>query len=332
MSGRMQAMLEYDVVDVFTDRAFAGNPLAVVHGAHDLDDAQMRAIAREFNLSETTFPAAPGGSEERSGGPRDRYSVRIFTPGGEIPFAGHPTLGTAWVLREYGLIDAGAVVQRCGAGDIEVEVPADPGGLLRLSAQPRDLSGALDADAVAAGVGLSPDAVVGEVRAAGCGLTWVHLPVRPDALERCRPGPDLVDALRGVTGTHDPVAGVNVYCVDDGADGGAGHDAGSSGGPGEPLVVRSRVFCPDVGVAEDPATGSAAVGLGVALVATGRLSRGGEYTITQGVQMGRPSTLRGSVEVGGGRARRCAVAGRVVAVASGTIAVPVPAGTEAPDR
>ncbi|MGH3356188.1 MAG: PhzF family phenazine biosynthesis protein [Nocardioidaceae bacterium] len=292
-------MLTYDVVDVFTDRAFAGNPLAVVHGAEDLSDAQMLAVAREFNLSETTFPSNGVGESD--------YAVRIFTPGGEVPFAGHPTLGTAWVLRQYERIASGTVVQRCGVGDIEVEVPAGEADPVRLSAAPRDLAGPIAADKVAEAVGLPASLVTGDVLAAGCGLTWVHLPVAAEALERCRPGGDLEDALADIDGLQDPVGGVNVHTVSSDAEG---------------LQVRSRVFCPDVGVVEDPATGSAAVGLGVALVAGGVLPDGGTYTIRQGVEMGRPSTLHGQVEAADRRAIRCRVSGGVVAVASGSIAVP----------
>jgi len=295
-------VLSYDVVDVFTDRAFAGNPLAVVHGADALEDAQLLAIAREFNLSETTFPAA---AEEGAPG----YSVRIFTPGGEIPFAGHPTLGTAWVLRQHERLPAGTVVQRCGAGDIEVRLPDDPGGQVRLRATPRDLGDPLDAEAVAAAVGLSGDDVAGEARVAGCGLSWVHLPVHVEALARCRPSAGIESLLRRPEG--DPVAGVNVYAL------GRGTDSNVEG-----LSVRSRVFCPDVGVAEDPATGSAAVGLGIVLTASGLLPDGGDYTIRQGVEMGRPSTMFGRVDAERGRATGCEVGGGVVSCAAGSLAVP----------
>jgi trans-2,3-dihydro-3-hydroxyanthranilate isomerase len=307
MSAHLPAMLQYDIVDVFTDRAFAGNPLAVVHGAEALADEQLLAIAKEFNLSETTFPSV---AAERGDGARKDYTVRIFTPAGEVPFAGHPTLGTAWVLRQHGRIAAGPVVQRCGVGDIAVEVPEDATGALRLSAEPRDLAGPLDAEAFARAVGLSAEQVRGDVLAAGCGLTWVHLPVAADALAGCRGEAGLESALEKMPTDRpllDPVAGVNVYAVEEG-----------SGDVG----VRSRVLCPDVGVIEDPATGSAAVGLGIALVARGVLPRGGAYTIRQGVEMGRPSTLHGRVDVADGRAARCQVAGGVVSVASGTIAVP----------
>ena len=119
--------LAYDIVDVFTDRPFAGNQLAVVHGAADLSTAQCQAIAQEFNYSETTFPAPRGDHD---------YAVRIFTPGSEIPFAGHPTLGTAWVLRSRGELAEGDATQHCGAGEIGVRFSGERA--VELSAVPRD--------------------------------------------------------------------------------------------------------------------------------------------------------------------------------------------------
>src|SRR5882724_7553064 len=112
-------MLDYHVVDVFTDRAFTGNPLAVVLGGDELTSAQMQAIAREFNLSETTFPLPPttAGAD---------YRVRIFTPSQELPFAGHPSIGTAWVLRSLARLETGTATQECGAGLLAVDV--DPRG------------------------------------------------------------------------------------------------------------------------------------------------------------------------------------------------------------
>src|SRR5689334_6318370 len=110
--------LPYDIVDVFTDRAFAGNQLAVVHRARTLTAAQMQAIAREFALSETAFTLPPTTS-------RATYQVRIFTPARELPFAGHPSIGTAWALASADLIRPGDVVQECGAGLLPVYVDAD---------------------------------------------------------------------------------------------------------------------------------------------------------------------------------------------------------------
>ena len=103
--------LPYHVLDVFTDRPFAGNPLAVVLDADDLSAGQMQAVAREFNLSETTFPLPSDQAD---------YRVRIFTPGQDLPFAGHPSVGTAWLLARLGRIRTGPVRQECGAGILPV--------------------------------------------------------------------------------------------------------------------------------------------------------------------------------------------------------------------
>lgn len=303
-------VLSYDVVDVFTDRAFAGNPLAVVQGADGLDDAQLAALASEFNLSETTFPM-PMTSADREAGAD--YRVRIFTPGGEIPFAGHPTLGTAWMLRTLGSIDSGYRLQACHAGMIGVAIPEDPEDLLELSAAPRDRARELspeETDDILAVVGLGRGDLAGPAHTAGCGLSWVYLPVGADALARARPGSTAVAETRlDLSSLQDPLDGVNVYVAE------ASEDR---------VEVRSRVFVPGLGVSEDPATGSAAAGLGIVLVASGIATPEGEtaYRISQGVEMGRPSVLHGRVEATAGQAMRCRVAGQVRHVASGQIAVP----------
>ena len=296
--------LRYDIVDVFTDRPFAGNQLAVVHGADGLDTAQCLQLAQEFGFSETAFPVAPvpGAGE---------YATRIFTPAREIPFAGHPTLGTAWVLREHGLLAGDAVTQVCGAGRIGVRF-AD--GLVELSAVPRDLAGPVDEQVVhdlLVDLGLSADDLAGPVWVAGCGLTFVHVPVRADALGRAKPSRRTLGDYAGLVAsagrTADPLEGIALVAVD---------------GTAPALTLRARVFVPGLAVPEDPATGSAAAGLGVALVAAGLLPEGGTYEITQGVEMGRPSTLHGRVEAADGVATRCHVAGQVHAVASGEVRVP----------
>ena len=315
-------MLRFDVVDVFTDRPFAGNQLAVVHGADDLSTEQCLAIAQEFNFSETTFPSS---AIEGDG---TEYTTRIFTPGAEIPFAGHPTLGTAWVLRDRGLLSGGAVGQHCGAGRIGVRFADD--GSVELTAAPRDLFGPLPEQLVASlleDFGLSPADLAGPVYAAGCGLTFLHVPLRAGAVARARPSSTplqaYADRLAAVGEAKDPVEGVNLFTA-------------VAAAPS--LAVRARVFVPGLSVAEDPATGSAAAGLGMALVAAGTLPDGGSYRITQGVEMGRPSTLDGRVEctsVGGHGwsaagsdaevmrvAAVCHVAGRVQRVGRGEIAIP----------
>jgi len=298
--------LRYVLVDVFARQPFAGNQLAVVLDAGGLSQRQMQSIAQEFNLSETTFPV-PRTSQDQAAGAD--YRVRIFTASREIPFAGHPTLGTAWVLAQQGRLAAGERTQACGAGLIGVKVPAELHESVELRAEARDLSGALSDPAArrcAVSVGLQPADVVGKAFAAGCGLTWVHLRVTPAAIARARPRYTAMDDrdLGGVV-LQDPLIGINVYALQ-----------GAS--------VRARVFVPGPSVPEDPATGSAAVGLGLALVASGAAPGSGvtRYEIVQGVELGRPSYLSGRVEAVGGVARACWVAGQVQPIGEGTIVVP----------
>lgn len=287
--------LAYDVVDVFCERPFEGNPLAVVHGSAGLSGGQQQALAREFNLSETTFPVPWGPAG---------YDVRIFTPADEVPFAGHPTIGTAWLLRRRGELPAGDVVQHCAAGPVDVAV-TDQGA--ELTTRPRYVTDPSDGSALATGVGLGPDDVVGGSRVASCGLAWTYLRVRPDAVVRSRPGAGLAVPAVGA----DPMGGLYVFAVEPAAGGGA-------------LSVHARVYSPDDGIGEDPATGSAAVALGAVLVADGLADPDGStgYEIAQGAEIGRPSVLRAGVDAERGAAVRVRVGGGVVHTASGTIAVP----------
>ena len=289
--------LAFDIVDVFAERPYAGNQLAVVHGGADLTDAQRLAIAQEFGYSETTFPVA------RS---RSAYDVRILTPSTEIPFAGHPTLGTAWVLRRLGEIDDGEAVQRCGAGDVRV---AFDGDRVELTAAPRDLAGPLPetlVHALLADHGLAPEDLAGEAWVAGCGLDFAHVPVTEEALVRARLGIRPLDAYDGWPPLRDHCDGVNLVALV----------------PGDPVDVHARVFVPGLIGAEDAATGSAAAGLGMALVASGLLPHGGGYEIRQGIEMGRPSRLSCRVDAEAGRPTACHVAGTVHAIATGTIKAP----------
>jgi trans-2,3-dihydro-3-hydroxyanthranilate isomerase len=306
--------LEYEVVDVFTAHAFAGNPLAVVYGGDDLTTQQMLAMATEFNLSETAFPVALTAVDRSAGAD---YRLRIFTPGGEIPFAGHPTLGSAWALHQRGAVAAGGVVQACAAGLIRVRLPSEPDGPVELSAAPRDAARQLSevdiADVVPL-VALDAEDVAGPAYIAGCGLTWLYLQVSPEAVARARPSSvRLSEVGLDQTGLTDPMDGIDVFALDP-----ASPDATGA------LSISSRVFVPGFGIPEDPATGSAAVGLGLALVAAGHARPDGEtwYRIEQGVQMGRPSLLVGRVDATAGVATRAHVCGHVVPVAAGTIAVP----------
>jgi trans-2,3-dihydro-3-hydroxyanthranilate isomerase len=280
--------LGYWVVDVFTDRAFAGNPLAVVLDTDGLPTQALAALAREFNLSETSFPQrADDGAD---------YALRIFTPAVELPFAGHPSVGAAWVLRQLGRIPAGRVVQSCGAGRLPLEVDDD--GATLTGGEPT-AGPPLDPAPLLAAVGLDPADLAGPApRTCGTGLEFAYLLVRDDAVARAVPDPVRLAALTGVGG------GVSVVAWRDGA-------------------AHARVFAGGVGVVEDPATGSAALGLGVHLATSGLLPDGTTaYEVTQGVEMGRPSILSCEVDVESGRVTRETVRGGVVLIARGEVARP----------
>jgi len=289
--------LRFDVVDVFADRPFAGNPLAVVHGADGLDTAQLAALAREFNLSETVFPLPP----TQNGA---TYRARIFTPEEELPFAGHPSVGVAWVLARDGVISAGDAVQECGAGLLRVR--ADAAGA-RVDGGRPSIGPLLDGVELVEAVGLIKDDLDTAVEAGitAAGLDYPIVLVRPDAVSRARV-PE-VNALNRATRE------LGTVCV-------AAPDLAEG-------KVHARMFGPGVGVAEDPATGSAAVALAVFLVDRGLLPADGEstFTVAQGAEIGRPSRLEVAVQARDGRAVRTSVGGRVVAVSSGEILVPRPA-------
>lgn len=279
-------VLPYEVVDVFTDTPFAGNPLAVVLDGDDLTTAQMQALAREFNLSETAFPLrAPEGAT---------YGLRIFTPATELPFAGHPSVGSALVLQRLGRLSSGPQVQACGAGLLPMHLED---GRATLTAGEPTVGEPLDPAPLLAALGLHDEDLAGPLpRWAGAGVDFAFLLVRPEALDRVRLN---VSAVSDVGG-----AGISLVAWD-------GTDA------------RVRVFPGGVGIAEDPATGAAAVGLGVYVAAAGLLPDGEHrYAVTQGVEMGRPSTLSCTVEVRGGVAVCATVSGTAVPVARGEIRIP----------
>jgi trans-2,3-dihydro-3-hydroxyanthranilate isomerase len=283
-------MLDYEIVDVFTSRAFAGNPLAVVHDADRLSTGQCQALALEFHLSETSFlcaPAQPGAD----------YRVRIFTTSTELPFAGHPSVGAAHTLVRTGRLPAGLLRQECGAGVLDVEVDRD--GATLTGGRPTIEDGA-GLRALAEAVGLSEADTVGlPARVAGCGLPFTYLAVHPGLVDAAVPDVAALTAL-GVG------EGVSVFSW----------DAAAS-------TAYVRVFAGDVAW-EDPATGSAALGLGVWLADAGLVAPDAttSYVIRQGEQLGRPSVLDCTVTASAGAAVRATVRGDVVPIASGTIRVP----------
>ena len=282
--------LAYEIVDVFTDRPFAGNPLAVVFGAETLATEQMQALALEFNLSETVFVLSP----TQVGA---TYRARIFTPAEELPFAGHPSVGAAVTASRRGMFGVGRVTQECGAGVLPIEV-TETGAVL--TGGTPTLGPELDPGPLLEMAGLTAADHAGPApRVAGCGLEFPYLPVRPDAVARAR--------VNAAAAERYGVEHVSVFSW----------DAGTQ-------TAHARVFVPGLGVPEDPATGSAALGLGVWLVASGLLPGEGrsEYAVRQGVEIKRPSSLACTVTAAGGVAVGATVAGHVMPVARGEIAVP----------
>jgi trans-2,3-dihydro-3-hydroxyanthranilate isomerase len=279
----------YEVVDVFTDRPYAGNPLAVVFGADELPTERLLAVAAEFNLSETAFVLPPTGGGD--------YRVRIFTPRAELPFAGHPSVGTAATLVRLGRIPAGTVVQECAVGPIRVIAEKDRA---TLSGGPPVLGPDRDPAPLLATAGLRADDLAGlPVRAASAGFEHVFLPVSDEAVGRAS-----VDAAAARR------SGVEMVYV-------FSWDAGRR-------HAHARLFGPGVGVSEDPATGSAVLALGAWLAGAGLVPADGEsaFTVAQGAEMGRPSTLEATVTCAGGEVTATTVTGGVVPVARGEIVVP----------
>ena len=284
--------LEYEVVDVFAPRAFAGNPLAVVFDADGLTTEQCQALANEFHLSETSFISAP----TESGAD---YRVRIFTPSVELPFAGHPSVGAAHTLVRTGRLSGGTLRQECGVGVLDIEVGDD--GATLTGGRPT-LTHARPPEAIASAMGLSAHDVTGvPSHMAGCGLPFTYVAVQPGRVDHAAPDKAALDGL--AVGE-----GVSVLSW----------DAATS-------TAYARVFAGDLQWDEDPATGSAALGLGVWLVATGLLSDEGtsSYVVRQGEKMGRPSVLTCTVTAAGGTAVSATVQGAVVPIAAGRIRVPI---------
>ncbi|MFL6070343.1 MAG: PhzF family phenazine biosynthesis protein [Actinomycetes bacterium] len=292
--------LPFVVLDVFTDRPFAGNPLAVVLDGEELSGGQMQQIAREFNLSETAFPLRPTELEVRSGAD---YVLRIFTPEVELPFAGHPSVGTAWWLAKTGRIGSGLVHQLCGEGLLPLEV-SDRGATLT-GGTPR-VGEPVSPTAALAAVGLGADALTDrQVRVSTTGLPYAVLFVRPEQVTRCRPN---MQVLKDEFSHPQEATGVLVVAWDASA-----------------RHAHARMFAGDLGSPEDPATGSAALALAARLVAEGEFPDGQTtFTVDQGIEMGRPSRLTVICDVVAGKADRLQVSGGAVLVSEGTVRVPKP--------
>ena len=276
-------MYRYVVVDVFTDTPLEGNPAAVVTDARGIPAGRMQRIAREFNLSETVFVLpAEGGGDAR---------VRIFTPSAELPFAGHPVLGTAFVLGEAARMQP--IRLETGAGVVPVELVRENGrivsGRMRQPVptwEPYEQAGEL-----LAALGVESPGLPVEAYRNGPRHVYVELASDP-----------AVASLQPDIGALAKLPGIGVGCF-----------AGAGG------RWKSRYFAPALGVPEDPATGSAAGPLAVHLARHGRIPFGQEIEISQGAEIGRPSRLYACATGTAGRVDSVEVGGAAVIVARGEL-------------
>jgi PhzF family phenazine biosynthesis protein len=248
--------LPFRQVDVFPGSALGGNPVAVVLDADGVDDAGMQAFARWTNLSETTFvlPPTAAGAD---------YRLRIFTPGGELPFAGHPTLGSAHAWAEHTGGAAERLVQECGVGLVPLRRSEDGWALAAPALLRSGPATGVEIEQVAAGLAIEPREVLA-AEWVDNGPGWIVAELR-DAEAVLAIEPALADMRMpiGVVGRH---------------------------GPGGPADYEVRAFVPDLGIAEDPVTGSLNAGIATWFFASGRVSGG--YTVRQGTRVGANGLVR----------------------------------------
>jgi trans-2,3-dihydro-3-hydroxyanthranilate isomerase len=277
----------YVVCDVFTDTALAGNQLAVFTDARDLDPLTMQALAREMNFSESVFVLPPQADDAD-------VRIRIFTPATELPFAGHPTLGSAFVLG--GPLQKIVIRLETGAGVVPVELERQGAEIVfGWMEQPIPTWESYDStDDLFAALGISGSGL--PVEAYTNGPTYVYI-----ALESA-------DAVAALT----PDMAALARLTDDGTVCFARTDTG----------WKMRMFAPADGIAEDPATGSAAGPLAVHLARHGQIAFGEEITISQGVELGRPSTLYARADGSAERIERVLVGGSAKIVARGEFKLP----------
>jgi trans-2,3-dihydro-3-hydroxyanthranilate isomerase len=297
----------YLTADVFTSVPFGGNQLAVFPEAEGIAEHMMPRIAQEFNFSETTFVFPPSD-------PAHAARLRIFTPGGELPFAGHPTVGTAHVLASIGRIpltgDRTDVILEEKVGPVPVSIRAVAGvpTFVQLSAAKRpEISPApADRPTLARALGLDPDMITADhmnVETVSCGVPFLLIPLRDRAaLARARVNlPEFERALAAAVSSN-----VFLFAVSEGEE-----------------AIRARMFAPTLGVPEDPATGSAAVAL-AAYLAARHSSRSGtlRWVVEQGVEMGRASRLEIEADKQDGAVVATRVGGASVIMCDGTMDVP----------
>ncbi len=292
----------YHICDVFTQTRFGGNALAVLPTAEGLTSTQMQQIAREFNFSESTFVFPPESGQTRR--------VRIFTPTTEVPFAGHPNIGTAFVLATTGEIPEGStrISFEEQAGVVPIEIEQAPDGSTRCELQapePLSLGKSVPVEQMAQCLSLDAADIVTTThtpQVASVGLPFVLVELKDrDALARARAS---VDALSGLS-SDGITPDVHLYTRS-----------------GDEFDIRARMFAPLDGVPEDPATGSANCALAGLLAHRDRAGSGSfKWRIAQGVEMKRPSILNAYARKENGEVTATGVGGSCVMVSEGTIEV-----------
>jgi trans-2,3-dihydro-3-hydroxyanthranilate isomerase len=300
--------LPYETVDVFTNTRFGGNQLAVVADARGLAKEQMQAIACEFRYSETTFVTPPSD-------PSNTARVRIFTPANEVPFAGHPNVGTAFTLGRLGALfdkQISDVMQfEEGAGLVEVRIIRDGSDIVGASIrapQALAIGKEVSAETIASCLSTLPHDIIADRHKpviASVGLPFAIAEVwSVEALAKARPNfAAFYEAKERYRGPDERFS-LFVYCR-------------SSAGEGK---LRARMFAPLAGVLEDPATGSASAALaGLLSSLDPRSDATLQFTIEQGIEMGRPSTIQVMSQKQAGTVRLIEVSGRCVQVMRGTI-------------
>ena len=293
----MSRKLSYEHVDVFTDKPFCGNQLAVFHTPGKLTKTQMQMIAREMNFSETTFvyPAKAAGADAK---------VRIFTPGEEVPFAGHPTLGTAFVLHQRKKKKTSTLMLELDAGLIEVEITgSQKKGYTYTMTQPLPEFGTAlqNRGQAARAVGIRPFEVMGGGVVSN-GLDFLIVEARdPEIVSSAKLN---MEEAATVTSRH-KVIGIYLFARVE----------------SRRVNVHARFFAPAVGVMEDPATGSAAGALGGYLARILKFPPELKLNIEQGKEIGRKSLLHAHVRCDRGLVQSVRVAGNVVCVGEGSVKV-----------
>ncbi|HVO44414.1 MAG TPA: PhzF family phenazine biosynthesis protein [Aggregatilineales bacterium] len=304
-------------VDVFTDQPFGGNPLAVFPDAQGLDSGMMQRIAREMNLSETTFVFPPDSADAD-------YTVRIFTPMTEMPFAGHPVVGTQWVLAHTGRTKLTTPVTtvrfqlQVGIRAVALHVEGNRVTRVVMDHQKPEFFATATADQVARlerALGLRSGGIDTEfpVQVVSSGNKNLFIPVRTLAdVSRLDPGTMDASALIRLCGELDPASHCH-YCV----------MVLTRQTTGPAINLHTRMFAHGVGIPEDPATGSSAGGLGAYVIENRYLPATPPMTTLvseQGLEMGRPSRLTTEVDGAPGAISMIRVAGQVVPMIEGTLA------------